>query len=181
MLFTALSMPCYLLHCVCHVVALCFACLALHVCMLKLHCMFACLICFALLVFGLGVSRNTRNDGRFILEVMKCASILSHRPSWSCMIEVKALCVYVCIHFILNCAIWLLGHHASRCVIGGPRVENHSPLSSWNDREGSCAHISCKYIAMPFLALCCSKVEKCSKTGRPARTSSWPTTFSGLL
>ena len=50
-----------------------------------------------------------------------------------------------------------LGHHALRCVIDGPRVEYRTPLSLRNDKEGGCAHISCKYTAMPLVVLCCSK------------------------
>jgi len=161
--YLALSMPCYVAR------LSCIACLHVWVTL--------CLASWvALHLFGLGVSPNTRNEGRFILEVMKRASILGRRRSWSSMIKVKASCVYLCIHFTLNWAIWLLGHHASRCVISGPRVENRSPFSLWNDREGGYVYIHCKYIAMPFLALCCSKVEKCSKklVGRPEKLAGWP-------
>ena len=82
----------------------------------------------------------------------------------------------MCIHFILSCAIWLLGHHASRCVIGGPRVKNYTPLSSCNDMEGGCAYMCCKYFAMPFSSPLLQKTRNQQQklVGRPGLVAGRP-------
>ena len=93
------------------------------------------------IVLGLGVKPNMRNEGRFILEVMKRASILGRRPSWSCMIEVKAFmcfCAFIWHWFV---QLGLFGHHASKCVIDGSRVEHYTLLSLRHDKGCSCTHI----------------------------------------
>ena len=73
------------------------------------------------------------------------------------MFQLASICSHVCIHSILSCASRPLGHHASRCVIGGPRVENYTLLSLCNDREDGCAYMFCKYFAMP---LSCPLLQK---------------------
>ena len=82
----------------------------------------------------------------------------------------------MCIHSILSCAIRPLGHHASRCVIGGPRVENYTALSLCNEREGGCAYMCCKYLAMP---LSCSLLQQTRNqqqklVGRPDKVAGRP-------
>ena len=79
------------------------------------------------IVLGIGVSPSTGNEGRFVLRVTERVSIPSHRHSGLSMMEFRFYCVYMCIHFILSRAIRLLGHHASRCVIGGTRIEDYTP------------------------------------------------------
>ena len=46
--------------------------------------------------------------------------------------------------FTLICRLGLLGHHASKCAIDGPRVEGHAPMSPLHDRECVHAHICSK-------------------------------------
>ena len=73
--------------------------------------------------------------------------------------RVVALCVYLCIHVILKRAIRLLGHHALKCVIDGPRVEGHTPLSPLHDRECVRAYICLKIPCHTLLALCCCQLQ----------------------
>ncbi|KAF5932136.1 hypothetical protein HYC85_028307 [Camellia sinensis] len=79
-----------------------------------------------------------------------------------------------CMHSLtLTYAIWILGHRALRCSVGGPRV---TPLSLRNDREGGCAHIPCKYTAMPLFVLCCNKMRNYRKQWPISHQSCRPTT-----
>ena len=73
----------------------------------------------------------------------KASQFTSHRHSGLSMMELGFSCVFMCIHPILNCAFWLLGHHASVCVIDGTRIE-------------ACIYLW-KYIAMP---LSCSLLQQ---------------------
>ena len=124
---SALCMPCYLVHRVCHFIALCMrGCI-----LVAFHAYHAYCI-----VFGIGVCPGTGNEVHFVLRVTECVSIppsptlrIIHDGVWSC-------CVYMCIHSILSCTIRPLGHHVSRCVISGTRIE-------------ACIHLW-KYIAMPL-------------------------------
>ena len=52
-----------------------------------------------------------------------------------------------------------LGHHAWKCVIGGPRIEAHVPLSHKHDKGHDwCIHcLNC--ISMLCLALCCCQLQ----------------------
>ena len=93
------------------------------------------------IVFGIGFSPNRGNEGRFILQVTKRASILDRRHSGLPMMEFRPCCVYMCIHVALSHAIRLLGNHASRCVIDGTRIEDYTPWSLCNDGESGHAHI----------------------------------------
>ena len=52
------------------------------------------------------------------------------------MIEVGVPYVLYAFHSILKCTLGTLGHHASKCVIDGPRGENHAPLSLKHAEEG---------------------------------------------
>ena len=78
-------------------------------------------------MLGIGVSPNTGNEGRFVLWVTERVSIPSRRHSGLPMMEFRSCCVFMCIHFTLSHAIRLLGHHASRCVIGGTRIDDYTP------------------------------------------------------
>ena len=99
-------------------------------------------ISFAL-CFGIGVSPSTGNEGRFVLRVTERVSIPRRRHSGLPMMEFRSCCVFMCIHFTLSHAIRLLGHHASRCAIGGTRIE-------------ACIHMW-KYFAM---SPCCSLLQQ---------------------
>ena len=112
---SALCMPCYLGHRVCHFIALCM-----------LGCILVAYHAYCI-VLGIGVSPSTGNEGRFVLRVTERVSIPSHRHSGLSMMEFRSCCIYMCIHFILSRAIRLLGHHASICVIGGTRIEDYTP------------------------------------------------------
>ena len=128
-------------HCVCHVIS-CIVCHFIALCML------GCILvafhaCHAYrIVFGIGVSPSTGDEVRFILRVTECVSIPSHRHSGLSMMELGFSCVFMCIHPILNCAIRLLGHHASVYVIGGTRIE-------------ACIYLWYTLLC-PYPALCCS-------------------------
>ena len=137
---SALCMPCYLVHRVCHFIALCM----LGCILVAFHAYHAYCI-----VFGIGVSPSTGNEGRFVLRVTERVSIPCHRHSGLPMIEFRSCYVFKCIHFTLSRAIRLLGHHASRCVIGGTRIEDYTP---WR----VVMHTYVKYFAMP---LCCSLLQ----------------------
>ena len=52
-----------------------------------------------------------------------------------------------------------MGHHAWKCVIGGPRIEAHAPLSHYHDKgHGWCIYaLNCA--AMLCLALCCCHLQ----------------------
>ena len=52
-----------------------------------------------------------------------------------------------------------LGHHAWKCAIGGPRIEDHIPLSHKHDKGCGGAYIGLKCIAMLCLALCCCQLQ----------------------
>ena len=82
----------------------------------------------------------------------------------------------MCVHSILSCAIRPLGHHASRCVIGGPRVETYTPLSLCNDRVGGRAYRCCKYIATPFSCPLLQKTRNQQQklVGRPDKAGGQP-------
>ena len=115
---SALCMPCYLVHRVCHFITLCM----LGCILVAFHAYHAYCI-----VFGIGVSPGTGNEVRSLLRVTERVSIPGHRHSGLTMMESRSCCVFMCIHFILSRAIRLLGHHASRCVIGGTRIEVYTP------------------------------------------------------
>ena len=67
------------------------------------------------------------------------------------------------LHSISTCTLDSLGHHAWKCVIGGPRIEAHPPLSHKYDKEcGWCIHCL-KCIAMPSSVLCCCQNRFCRK------------------
>ena len=96
------------------------------------------------IVFGIGFSPNMGNEGHFVLQVTKRASILSRRHSRLPMMEFRSCCVFMCIHFTLSRAIRLLGHHALRCVIGGIHdacTRAHKPRK-WHTR---CNEITMAY------------------------------------
>ena len=107
--------------------------------------------CILHCVWGVGVSPSTGNEGRFVLQVTERVSIPNRRHSGLSMMESRSCCVYMCIHFTLSRAIRLLGHHASRCVIGGTRIE-------------VCIHMW-KYFAMP---LSCSLLQQ-TRNQQPSR------------
>ena len=71
-----------------------------------------------------------------------------------------ALVCLIGLHFIWheNCTLDSLGHHAWKCVIGGPRIEAHAPLSHYHDKGHEwCIHaLNCA--AMLCLALCCCEL-----------------------
>ena len=54
-------------------------------------------------------------------------------------------------HLILNFTHGSFGHHALKCVIGGPFVKNHTPLSLKHDKGVVVQTLSCKCIAMRCL------------------------------
>ena len=131
---SALCMPCYLVHRVCHFIALCM----LGCILVAFHAYHAYCI-----VLGIGISPDTRNEVRFVLRVTKRVSI-PQSPTLRIIHDgVRSCCVYTCIHSILSCTFWLLCHHASICVIGGTRIE-------------ACIYLW-KYIAMP---LSCSLLQQ---------------------
>ena len=88
------------------------------------------------------------------------------------VIEVGPLCLIMCIafHLISKCILGFLGHHALKCAIGGPRIENHVPLSLKHDRGCVGAHICLKCIAMPCFVLCCcqNRILQEALAGRPS-------------
>lgn len=95
------------------------------------------------IAFGLDVNPNTRNEGRFILKVMKRASFL-RSPTPLIMhdkVEVHRVLCVICafINIVQACPF---GHHALRCVIGGSRAEHYTPLSLRHHKECSYTHIS---------------------------------------
>ena len=63
-----------------------------------------------------------------------------------------------------------LGHHALKCVIGGPRVEYHAPLSLKHDREGGGANIALKKHCHALFVLCCwqNRFLQEDMAGRPS-------------
>ena len=95
------------------------------------------------IVSGIGVSPGTGNEVHSVLRVTECV-LIPQSPTLRIIHDgVRVGCVFIYIHFILSCTIWLLGHHASGCVIGGTRIE-------------ACIHLW-KYIAMP---LSCSPLQQ---------------------
>ena len=50
------------------------------------------------------------------------------------MMEVGAYCLSCAFHSILKLHTWLLGHHAMKCAIDGPRTKDHVPLSHTHDK-----------------------------------------------
>ena len=56
------------------------------------------------------------------------------------MIEVKVPYVFCAFHLILICTLDSFGHHALKCAIDGPRVENYTSLSLKHDKGCSCKH-----------------------------------------
>lgn len=118
------------------------------------------------IVFGVGFSPNTGNEGRFVFQVTKRALILGRRHSWLSMIELLALLAYVCIHFTSSCAIRPLGQHASRYVIGGTRIEDYSlELMQWRG-EWSCTHMLKILCHAPFLLSIAANRKPAAKTGQ---------------
>lgn len=136
---------------------------------LGLHASCICACHAYCIVFGVGVNPNTGNEGRFVLKVTKRVSISGRRHTWLSMIELLALLAYMCIHVPLSCAIQLLGHHVSRCVIGGTRIEVYTPLSLCKDGESGLAHICWKYRAFSHSCLCYRKtrIQGQKMVGRP--------------
>ena len=80
--------------------------------------------------------------------------------SWSIMIGVGALWCVLCLHFIWyrSCKTWPL---RPSCIIDGPRVEGHAPLSPLHDRECARAYICLKFHAIHCLSLLLSKTSFC--------------------
>ena len=115
---SALCMPCYLVHCVCHFITLCM----LSCILVAFHAYHAYCI-----VFGIGVSPGTGNEVRSVLRVTERVSIPQSPTLRNTHDGVGFCCIFICIHFILSCAIRLLGHHASICVIGGTRTDDYTP------------------------------------------------------
>ena len=73
------------------------------------------------------------------------------------------ICLICALHSISTCTLDSLGHHAWKCVIGGPRIKGHPPLSHKYDKEcGWCIHCL-KCIAMPSSVLCCCQTSFCRK------------------
>ena len=74
--------------------------------------------------------------------------------------ELGLVCL-IDLHYIWNqsCILGSLGHHAWKCVIGGPRIEAHAPLSHYHDKgHGWCIYaLNCA--AMLCLALCCCQLQ----------------------
>ena len=82
----ALCMPCYLVHRVCHFIALCMlGCILVAFHVYHAYC----------IVLGIGVSPSTGNEGRFVLRVTERVSIPSHQHSGLSMMEL-GLVVFIC-------------------------------------------------------------------------------------
>lgn len=73
--------------------------------------------------------------------------------------------------FYLEWQLGLLGHHASKCIIDGPRAEGHAPLSPLHDGECSHAHLCLKIPCHTLLALCCCQLQ--DSAGRNSRADTW--------
>ena len=58
-------------------------------------------------------------------------------------------------HLISKLLTWLSGHHALKCVIDGPGVEGHAPLSPLYDRECVPAYICLEILCLALLVCCC--------------------------
>lgn len=140
----------------------------LALCMLRLHSItFPCCIVFGILAcitlcLVWGVKPNTRSEECSYLKWRDVPQSLvadALDPTWQ---SVWPSCV-LCIYSILICTLGSFGHHALKCVIDGPRIENRTPLSLWHDREGACAHIALKMHCHALFVLCCSKIAFCRK------------------
>mgnify|MGYP003702638243 CR=1 FL=1 len=83
------------------------------------------------------------------------------------MIEARVFFyVFVCIAFDIEIAqLGILGLHALKYVIGGPRVENHTPLSLKHDEEGGGANIALKCIAMSCLSFVAANQSSAGRNG----------------
>ena len=83
-----------------------------------------------------------------------------HSLSLDLVIGIRTL-VWFDLHFIWkqSCILGSSGHHAWKCVIGGPRIEAHAPLSHYHDKgHGGCIHaLNCA--TMLCLALCCCELQ----------------------
>ncbi|GMP49779.1 hypothetical protein CsSME_00016642 [Camellia sinensis var. sinensis] len=79
------------------------------------------------------------------------------------MIEVEALYVFCAFHSISSYTLGFFGHHALKCVIDRPRVEDYTPLSFKHDRKGGCAYMALKMHCHALFALCCNKTGFCRK------------------
>ena len=69
------------------------------------------------------------------------------------------MCFVLAVHLKSKLHTWLLGQHALKCVIDGPRVEGHAPLSPLHDREHVHAYICLKIPCHTLLALCCCQLQ----------------------
>ena len=90
--------------------------------------------------------------------------LINHDRGWG-----PLMCFVLAFHLISKLHTWLLGHHALKCVIDGPRVEGHAPLSPLHDRECGHAHICLKIPCHTLLALCCCQLQvSAGRFGRSA-------------
>ena len=112
-------------------------------CILALYCIFEPSLYTYIALLGL--RGQTEHAGRdvFVPKVTKHVSTLGRRSPWP---QYERVVAFICVlhSFTLSRKLGLLGHHASRCIIDGPRVEDRAPLSSLHDRECSHAHICLK-------------------------------------
>ena len=95
----------------------------------------------------------------FRLHIIACISCLLN---WLWQRLGPIICF---VHFIpyWNCTFWLFGHHAWKCVIGGPRAKEHPPLSHEYDKEGGGANIALEMHCHALSALYCCQTGFCRK------------------
>jgi len=95
---------------------------------------------------------------RTVSSVHACfASWITCDRGW---VQFALLCA---LHSISTCTLDSLDHHAWKCVIGGPRIEAHPPLSHKYDKECGWFIHCLKCIAMPSSVLCCCQTSFCRK------------------
>ena len=76
--------------------------------------------------------------------------LTNHDRGWGPLI-----CFVLAFHLISKLLTWLSGHHALKCVIDGPGVEGHAPLSPLHDRECVHAYICLEILCLALLVCCC--------------------------
>lgn len=118
-------------------------------CMLECPCciLHACLGCIA---FSMLVTLTCSCRISFACMLASLAPWINYDRGW------RPLICFVCIPFDIEIAhLTPLGHHALKCVIDGPRVGNHTPLSRKHDKECGGANIALKMLCHALSVLCC--------------------------
>ena len=82
--------------------------------------------------------------------------LINHDRGWG-----PLMCFVLAFHLISKLHTWLLGHHALKYAIDGPRVAGHAPLSPLHDRENGHAYIALNFLAMHCLPSAAVKNRFC--------------------